>query len=84
VACSGKASKKGLRLWASAGATRAGQERQGEASGGTAQRPTAALLCGRGGAEEEEGGGAPGAAVKFQKLKGSYCNIEFPTISKLN
>jgi hypothetical protein len=29
-------------------------------SGGVAQRPAAALLHGRGGAEEEEGGGARG------------------------
>jgi hypothetical protein len=69
VACSGKASRKGLRRWASAGATRGVQERQGEASGGVAQRPAATLLRGKGGAEEEEGGrGRQGLRCKLQKL----------------
>jgi hypothetical protein len=79
----GESQQEGLRRWASAGVMRGGQERQGEASGGEARRPATALLRGRGGAEEEEGGGALGAAVKFQKLQGPHCNIEFPTILKL-
>jgi hypothetical protein len=36
MACSGKASGGALRRWASSRATRGGQERQGEASGGAA------------------------------------------------
>jgi hypothetical protein len=55
-ACSGNASRKGLRRWASSGATRGGQERQRGLG-----RPAAARLRSRGGAEEEErGGGARG------------------------
>jgi hypothetical protein len=56
VARSGKASRKGLRRWASSGATHGGRERKG-ASGDAARQPAAALLRGRGGAEQEEKGG---------------------------
>jgi hypothetical protein len=84
VACSGKASRKGLRRWASAGATRGGQERQREASDGAARWPAAALVRGRGDrGRRRKGGGAPGADLQFQKLQGSHCNAKFPTILKL-
>jgi hypothetical protein len=53
-----------VRRWASSRATRGGQERQTGASDGAVQRPVAALLRGRGGAEEEERGErAPGAEL---------------------
>jgi hypothetical protein len=54
VARSGKASRREVRRWAGSGATRGGQGRQVEASGGAAQQPATALRCSRGEAEEEE------------------------------
>jgi hypothetical protein len=61
VARAGRASREGLRRWASSGATRGAAPEQEVASGGAAERPAVALLRGRGEAEEEEGeGGARG------------------------
>jgi hypothetical protein len=71
VACSGEASGKEMRRWASSRAMRGGQERQG-ASGGTARRPAAALVGSRGGAEDEVrggGGGARGLVVNFKNSR---------------
>jgi hypothetical protein len=44
--------------------------------------PAAALLRGRGGAEEEEKGGQ-GLSFELQKLQGPHYNTKFPTILKL-
>jgi hypothetical protein len=63
VARAGRASREGLRQWASSGATRGATLEQEVASGGAARRPVAALLRGRGEAEEEEGEGAPGVEL---------------------
>jgi hypothetical protein len=60
VARVGTASREGLRRWASSGATRGVALEQEVASGGVARRPTAALLHGRGEAEEEGEGRASG------------------------
>jgi hypothetical protein len=63
MACAGRANIEGLRQWASSGATCGAALEQEVASGGAARRPAAALLRGRGEAEEEEGEGAPGAEL---------------------
>jgi hypothetical protein len=55
----------------------------GGALGGAARRPAAALLRGRGRAEEEEKGGRQGLRCKLQKLQGPHCNTKFSTILKL-
>jgi hypothetical protein len=66
--CSGKASREGLRRRASSRATRVGQGRQGETSGGAARRPTVALSRGRGGGRRR---GAPGADLQFPNILGT-------------
>jgi hypothetical protein len=76
VACLGRASREGLRRWASSGATRGAALEQEVASGGAARRPAAALLRGRGGAEEGERG-RQGLRCKLEKLQGPRCTVKF-------
>jgi hypothetical protein len=84
VARLGKASRKEVKRWASSGAMRGGQERQGGLGWrGVARRPAAALLHSRGRTEEEERGGRQGLSCELQKLQGSHCNTKFSTILKL-
>jgi hypothetical protein len=79
VARSGKASRKGLRWWASSQATSGGCQRQEVALAELQRRSAAAAHCAAEGEQrKKEGGGVrQGLRCKLQKFQGPRCKTRF-------